>query len=95
MVNKGEGGRGWVIQFFTQSESPPTHRPPWDAPWGRDAPCGRRFNFAISQHKIHEDPTWDPDVCCWARRPSPSTLPTAHSDSAAEYQLSLAANSWI
>lgn len=27
------------------------------------------FNFAISQHQIHEDPTWDPDVCCWARRP--------------------------
>lgn len=27
------------------------------------------FNFAISQHQIREDPTWDPDVCCWACRP--------------------------
>lgn len=72
-----DGGKGCVFDISTTSKplppppSPATRLPPRDAPWGHDTPCGREFNFTISQHKIHEDPTWDPDVCCWARNPPP------------------------
>lgn len=86
-----DGGKGCVFEIFTTSNPlpPATRLPPRDAPWGHDTPCGREFNFTISQHKIHEDPTWDPEA------PPPTIHNPPQNDWAAEYQLALAPSSWI
>lgn len=67
MLNRGTGVPRACFEFLDT----PSHRPGVlkRTPAAAAALRVAEFNFAISQHQIHEDPTWDPDVCCWARRP--------------------------